>query len=354
MPQFTGNQVSDWFSKFGVTATPEEMTAFTGIDYIGGGNAIADYILTKKNLAEQAANDPLKKAMEAEQTFGKAQQMAAQGYGKEADLLYGQLSDLMGQAPKLFGNLAPDQIDQFLAPLKSTYTAADAQAQTGSAARGIAGSSIEANARNDQSRIFKENVLNTGLNVGMTQQQLRQKMMQEEIARKSGLMTGANSNALNAFGLMNQSGGQLSQQGNENTLLMSSLPNYLRAQNLQEMAMRNAQVKKTPWGSIGSLVGMAGGAALAPFTAGMSIPTGMALGGALGGAAGGIAEGGTGTGAGSMAMLPWLMGSQNRPGPTPQITPMAPTGTAGEVPRVAMPYGYPGQQPMTALLAGGQ
>lgn len=315
MPQFSGNDVKYWFGQFGLTPSPEELTAFQGLDYIGGGSAIADYVLTKNTLAKQQAEDPLNKVMAAEKTFGEAQQLAAQGYGKRADALYSQLQEIMGQAPKLFGNFTPEMIDQYIAPLKTTFSAADASAQTGAAARGLAGSSIEANARNDQSRLFKENVLNTGLNVGMSQQQLQQKAIQDEIARQSGLLMGSNANALSAFGLQQGAAGQLSQNQQQNALLLSSLPNYLQAQNLQQLAMRNANKSPSPWGAIGTLAGTALGAG-AGFLVGGPVGAGLGagLGGSIGGGIGGIASGNPSyaTAGTSLAYMPWLMGSGNR------------------------------------------
>jgi hypothetical protein len=243
MGQFKTGEVASYFKRFGLDASPEEISAFTGLDYIGGENAIADYVLAKKNMAAQQANDPLNKVLQAEQTFGSAQQAAAEGYGKEADSLYAQLQDIMGQAPKLFGNLTPDQVDQYLAPLKTTFNQADALTQTGNAARGLAGSSIEAQARSDAGNRFKENVLQTGLNVGMTQQQAQEQAVQNEINRKSGLMVGSNANALNAFGLQNQSAGQISGNQRADALLLSSLPGYLRAQNMQNLIASQAYNK---------------------------------------------------------------------------------------------------------------
>ncbi len=253
MPQLNDSQVGDWFSKFGIKASPEEIHAFSGLDFVGGGEAIAQYVLTKKNIAEQQANDPLNKVMQAEQTFATAQQAAAQGYGQKADELYGQLQQIMGQAPKLFGNLSTDQIDQYLAPLKTTFNAADAKVQTGAAARGLAGSSIESQTRADAGNTFKENVLSTGLTVGLNQQQQQEQAVQAEIQRQTGLLTGANSNTLNAFSLAGGAAGQLSQGQQQSTALLSSLPSYLQAQNLQQLIAKDAYTKSRGGGFMKTL-----------------------------------------------------------------------------------------------------
>lgn len=290
MSDFNGTShaydVQATFKKFGLDATPEEISSFSGVDLGNFDQFVSDYVMTKKNLAEQKANDPLQKVLDAQKTFASAQQAAAAGYGKEANDLFSQLRDLMGGAPKLFGNLTPEQVDQYLAPLKQTFNEADATAQTGNAARGLAGSSIEANARAGEATKFKGQVLSKGLDVGMTQQQLQGNVLQNEINRKNGLLLGANNNVVSALGLQNQSAGQLSNISQQDANLLSSLPNYLRAQSLQELMARKAMNPDTP---LGGVIGSSIGSLLLP-----------GIGGDIGGA---IGSGVTGDNAGTYKYL---------------------------------------------------
>lgn len=245
MPQFNPDEVKMWFKNFGMDASPEEVAQFTGVDYIGGGSAIANYVSTKKAQAERQANDPMNKVLEAQRTFVSAQEALAKGDREAAASLYDQLGGVLKEAPQLFGNMTPDQIDQYIAPLSRQFKEADAVTQTGAAARGIPGSSIEANAREEQNRIYKENLLSTGLTVGMTQQQNRAKAIQDEINRRSGLtVTGTNAQAA-GLGLESGAAAHLSTLAANDQALLSSLPLYLRSYVAQALAAeRAAQEKK--------------------------------------------------------------------------------------------------------------
>lgn len=241
MPVISPQDVKKYLQDYGLTPTAEEIASLGGLTSgYGGEQAIAQYALAKKQQMERVANDPLNKVLAAQQSFTAAQDAAAKGDFASADKLFEELRGVMGEAPKLFGNLTPEQVDQYIAPLKQQFAEADAATQTGSGVRGLTGSSVEANARAGEATKFKQNLVSTGLTVGMTQQQQKETLMQQEIARRSGVGTSRVAATATGLGLQGQSGGQLSSQAQADQALLSSLPAYLRAQVLSELAVRKS------------------------------------------------------------------------------------------------------------------
>lgn len=241
MPVISPQDVKKYLEDYGLTPTKEEISSLGGLTSgYGGEEAIAQYALAKKQQLERQANDPLNKVLAAQQSFTAAQDAYAKGDFESADKLFEELRGVMSEAPKLFGNLTPEQVDQYIAPLKQQFMEADAATQTGAGARGLAGSNIEANARAGEATKFKQGLLSTGLTVGMTQQQKKEEIMQNEIARRSGVGVSRVGAAATGLGLQGQSAGQLSGQAQADQALLSSLPAYLRAQVLQELAVRKS------------------------------------------------------------------------------------------------------------------
>lgn len=230
MPQFSGNEVKDWFKNFGVDATPEEVAMFTGVDYIGGGSAIGNYVATKKAQAERQANDPLKAVLAAQKSFGEAQAALASGDRDTAAKLYDQLFSTLQTAPKLFGNMTPEQVNTYLAPIKASV-------EGDSARRGLTGSSTEMNA-------LTGNTLKAGLDVGLTLQDKQAAAIQSEINRRTQLVGTATGAQANALGLQGQAAGVLSQEGQQDQELLSSLPLYLRSYVAQALAADRAAQKQ--------------------------------------------------------------------------------------------------------------
>lgn len=229
MPQFNPDEVKMWFSNFGMNPSAEEVAQFTGVDYIGGGTAIANYVQTKKAQMEREANDPLKKVMEAQQTFTAAQEARANGLEKEANDLFGSLMTKIGEAPKLFGELTPDQIKTYMDPIK-------AQVEGDAARRGLGGSSTELNA-------LTGSALNAGLDVGMKLKGAQADAIQGEIARKTGLLSGAIGAQATGLGLEANTAGALSANKVNDDALMNSLPLYLRSYAANEVANWRAAQK---------------------------------------------------------------------------------------------------------------
>lgn len=238
MPQANADQVKKIFQDFGMEPSPEEIMQFAGIDYIGGGTAIANYVSTKKAQMEREANDPLKKVLEAQQTFTAAQEARSQGLTKEANDLFTQLMGKLSEAPKLFGNLTPEQIDTYMAPIK-------AQTEGDIARRGLAGSSTEVNA-------LTGNALKAGLDVGRELQGAQAGAIQGEIARKTGLIQGAVGAQAQGLGLQGQTAGALSEGARDDERFLSSLPLYLRSYAAQEVANWRAGQKQKK-GLLGTL-----------------------------------------------------------------------------------------------------
>lgn len=230
MPQYSNYDVETAFKNFGLSATPEEIAQFSGVDYVGGGTAIANYVQTKKSMLEREANDPLKKVLEAQQTFTAAQQARAEGLTKESDALFTQLMGKLSEAPKLFGNLTPEQINTYMAPIK-------AQVEGDIARRGLAGSSTEINA-------LTQNATKAGLDVGRELQTQQASALQNEIASKRGLLSGAVNATAQGLNMQGNTAGEISQGARDDERFLSSLPLYLRSYAAQELANWKAGQKQ--------------------------------------------------------------------------------------------------------------
>lgn len=290
----------DSFLGFGYEPTAAEVMALVPTAAgLGGGTrgpaAVADYVRTVQADKERQANDPLQK-------FIDEQKVKAEGFSKEAQDVYGQLKQIVSSAPKLFGSLTEDQINQYLAPLQQATAESSARLEGAYNRRGLVGSNIEAGALATNERQFRENALATGLQVGLNQQTLQQQMYQNYLNQVLGLYG-------QSTGFVGQGAGQISAQNLNQGQFLAGLPLLERGVAAQERAQAEAaaKAKGTNWGSIGTLAGMVGGAALAPFTGGLSLPVAIGLGGSIGGAVGGIAGGNSTLASGSASQIPWWM-----------------------------------------------
>lgn len=213
------------FKQFGYYPTQEEINAisqaFSGTydPAARGISAVSQYVMAKKAEAERQANDPLaalQKKMEDSVALMKNQ---VQG-------LYGQLQDTLSAAPKLFGDLAPDQIQTFLAPLKTAFDQQVATVQGVIAQRGLAASSTENNALAETGQRFQESVFATGLDVGMKSQAAKAAAIQKQIDNLFGL-TG------HEEGIAGNAAQARSAQNLGQSNLIASLPAFLNAQSAQ-------------------------------------------------------------------------------------------------------------------------
>lgn len=314
-PTIPNFDIASAFRDYGYEPSQEEIDAlaptFGGRINPGerGRAAVADYVRTMKMEQERQANDPLKK-------FIEGQEPKIGEYEKQAQDVIGQLKKIISGAPQLFGSMTEDQVDQYLAPLQRATAESSARIEGAFARRGLLGSTPESQALAEQERQFRENTLSAGLTVGQQQQQLQAQTMQNILAQLYG-------QAGQIRGLVGQGTGQLSSQDLQQLQFLAGLPLLQRGIAAQERALADANQKKTDWGSIGSLAGMGLGAALAPFTGGMSLPLLMGVGGSLGGAVGNIAGGNTAGGAAAAGQIPWWL--MMRPNAT-STTSLTPTG----------------------------
>jgi hypothetical protein len=206
------------FINFGYYPTESEVAQLIpsaagvgGSDF--GPAAVANYVNMQKAEIERQKNDPLA-------AFEKKMQDSADLYKNQVQGLYGQLQDVLGSAPKLFGNLTPDQIDTYLAPLKRSFDTQLANVQSVIGSRGLAASSTENAALDATGEQFKESVFQTGLNVGLDSQKNRATAIQNQINALLGLAGGEES-------LAGGAAKQISSQNLGQSNLIQSLPFFL-------------------------------------------------------------------------------------------------------------------------------
>ena len=282
--------ITKMMESYGYYPTQEEAQALQGsftsdnnaASKAVGASAVAQYVLSKKAEAERQKNDPLvalQKKMDESVTLMKNQ---VQG-------LQTQLSDTLSAAPQLFGSLTPDQIQQYLAPLKTSFDTQLSTLQTTMASRGLGASSTENNALAQTGQKFKEDVLATGLQVGQTQQTAKAKSIQDQINNLFGLTSTEEQISAGAAG-------QKSAQDLGQSNLVSSLPYFLSQDAYAKEQARLASSGGNKTGSMiaGGLTGAMSGAAQGFMVGG---PWGAVAGGAAGGALGayGASQGGGGS-----------------------------------------------------------
>lgn len=218
--------VLDAFKSFGYYPTQAEIDAlapsFEGRIDPGtiGRNAVAQYVNYQNQIAQFKANDPL---VSLQKEMGEAIDLQT----KQVQGLYGQLQDTLTSAPKLFGSLTPDQINEYLKPLQTAFTSQLSQVQGAMASRGVAGSSTENNALAATDQQFKEQTLATGLSIGQQQQTARASSIQAQIAQLFGLVG-------TETGVKGAAAGQQSKQDLATSNLVGSLPSFLNAQSAEE------------------------------------------------------------------------------------------------------------------------
>ena len=303
------NWIVQMFSNYGFTPPPGLIDALTSTGDPESQSGLAGfevgaYINAFNEMQKFAANDPLTKLLVDEQNATAAAGTAADTYATELQGVY-------TQAPKLFGSLTPDQIDQYLAPTKTAFDYGMGTVTGEAAKRGVAGSSLEATAMAQADQQFKQSVLSQGLSVGMTEQQ-----------NMAGVLEGLYNSKINQqnllYGLQQGTTGQMSAQALQNAEFMAQLPIYLQASANQQAAANPAD-NSSPWGDIASIGGeIAGGIGGFMLGGPMGAFAGANLGGQLGGgiasAAGAPPTPGGATGANALGMLPLLYGMMGRGG----------------------------------------
>lgn len=212
------------FQSFGYTPTEEEIKQLVPVvDPTSGGvtrgqASVANYVQTVRAIQERQGNDPLNKVIADERGFFSETEARAAGY---KDQLEGPV--------KLFGGLDEGQIDQYLQPLSRSAEQSGARLEGAALRRGISGSSTELQTLADNERTFRENVLSTGLQVGLDERNRITNLLMQQY----GLLPGS---------LGRQAGiaGQQSSQYAEDQMYQSELPIYLRGIAAQEYAIEES------------------------------------------------------------------------------------------------------------------
>lgn len=239
------------FIQFGYYPTDAETAAMKDVGFGVSNNAVRDslvnsaiaqYVLQKKAEETRLANDPLvglQKKMDDSIALMKNQVTGLQA----------QLQDTLSAAPQLFGSLTPDQIQNYLKPLKTTFDQQVAQVQGIAASRGLAASSTENNSIAQTGQQFQEQVLSQGLQVGQQQQSAKANSIQNQINNLFGL-TGQEES------ISAQATGQKSSQDLGQSNLIASLPYFLSQDAYAKgQAFNAAEASRNTGSGMGGVIG---------------------------------------------------------------------------------------------------
>jgi hypothetical protein len=231
--------INDIFKSFGYQPTDAEARSLAGA--FGGANnaatksagvsAIAQYVNYQNQIKEFEAKDPLTALQTRMNNIVDQNMKSVQG-------LSDQLQSTLKAAPQLFGSLTPDQIQTYLAPMKTAFDQQVASVQSTMASRGLGAGSTEANALAQTGQQFNETVLSTGLNIGLTSQKNQADALQSQINN----LFGQSNQAMSIGGA---AAGQQSQQMLGESNLIASLPSFLQSQARAQGAYDTAATKGT-------------------------------------------------------------------------------------------------------------
>lgn len=269
---YRANSILGNFLDFGYSPTKAEAQSLVDTWHTGAVTAVAMYVNQQKAEQQRVANDPLAALQSRVESDISLNQAQIKG-------LSGQLQDVLGSAPQLFGNLTPDQIQTYLTPLKTAFDAQVATVQSVQASRGTGGSSAEATALAQTNKQFQEEVFSTGLNVGLTSQQNKATALQKQIDNLFGL-TGTEQQIAGA------AAGQRSGQNLSQSNLIASLPFFLDQASFQKQMALQAAQSSAGGGGIGSLIGGGIGGAIGAFGGPVGAAAGYSIGSSLGGTVG--------------------------------------------------------------------
>jgi hypothetical protein len=236
------------FLEFGYYPTEAEVAQLIPTSAGEGGfergqSSVAQYVQARQDEIEQKENDPLKGFIEEEK-------VRRGEFEKQASDLYGQLQNVIKSSPQLFGSLSEDQIGTLLAPLQRAFQESGSQLEGALGRRNLTGSSIEANALAENERLYKQNVLATGLDLGLKQKDLEATAIRDRIGQL------VNSASLGSQ-LMGQGFGQISSQELGTMQYLQQLPYFLRQSALQEQAFHKAMEGPSLWDNIDRGIGTA-------------------------------------------------------------------------------------------------
>jgi hypothetical protein len=285
------------FESMGYTPSQSEIDAlapaFEGRTNVGqtGTSAVASYVQAHQQIA--GAQSLIQGNLTAE--TGAASAATAAGNAS-----YDAAQATLEAAPKLFGSMTPDQVSSYLAPLQNQFNYGLGQVTGQAASRGLAGSSLEAQAMAQAQTQYQQNIVNQGLSIGQQQQQLLASQQAGRGAQQLGL-------APQFLGLANQSAGQNYGAATD----IANLPGQSVSQSLAQQALLKQMSQSTGGGGwegalgtgLGAVVGGIGGSFLGNPMLGASL--GASLGGSAASAITGSPAGAT---FGSSASNPLLLG----------------------------------------------
>src|SRR6476646_2103808 len=205
-------EVTDSFKEFGYTPTASEINAFVPLEQGGAQgqittqSAIANYVQAHQELS--GAQSQIQGNLLSEQQATQMSQNLGNILETQGQAAYNQASQIFTQAPQLFGSMSSDQVSQYLAPLQSQFQQTLGSVEGAAAQRGLAGSSVEANAMAQAQQQFQQNVLSQGLGIGMQQQQNQAGVLQGLGAQQFGAGQQQYGLGTQYAGLANQSAGQ--------------------------------------------------------------------------------------------------------------------------------------------------
>jgi hypothetical protein len=226
------DEIRGVFKSFGYTPTDAEVQAFNEAfgegrsGFAAGTSVVAQYVNFKNQEAQRMASDPLTGLQTRMNNIIDQNTKSVTGLSQ-------QLQDTLSAAPQLFGSMTPDQIGEYLKPLQTSFNTQMSQVQSTLASRGLGASSTEANALAQTNQQFQEQVLNTGLNIGMTSQKNKADALQQQINNLFGQTSQA----------MGITGGAAEKQSSQNlgqSNLIASLPSFLTAQSDQQQAFNKS------------------------------------------------------------------------------------------------------------------
>ncbi len=294
--QFWHDNIANTFKSYGYDATPEEIAALVPASegkggYEAGQAAVANYVLAHQQIS--GAKSLIEGQLKAEQAAGTAAQSMGASDQAAGTSSYQQAQQTLQEAPKLFGSLTPDQIGTYLAPLQNQFNYGLGQVQGTAAQRGLAGSSLEAQAMAQAQTQFQQNVLSQGLSIGQQQQQLLASQQAALGAQQFGASGQQYGLAGQYAGLANQSAGQNFSAAEDLAQLSGQSANQAIAQNATLQALNPSGGNGGWQNALGSGLGAVAGGVAGAYMGNPML--GASLGASLGGAAANGITGGYGT-----------------------------------------------------------
>jgi hypothetical protein len=225
------------FQSFGMEPTQAQIDAlapaFEGGKNVAqtGDSAVANFVQAYQQI--NGAQSLIQGQLQGTQAAETAAQGASTADYAAGTASYNQAQQTLEAAPQLFGSMNPSQVSQYLAPLQNQFNYGLGQITGQAAQRGLAGSSLEAQAMAQAQTQYQQSVLSQGLSIGQQQQQL---LAQSQQALGSQQFGAGGQQLQAALGYGGQASGLLGQNMNAATTL-AGLPGGAVAQSLAQQAL---------------------------------------------------------------------------------------------------------------------